>query len=150
LHKLVAEAIGTFGLVFAGTGAVIINAETGGAVGHVGIGLTFPTLNLTTTGARSGQPRTATVVYFTDGDDVILVASSFGRAKNPVWFLNVIASPDVELTAAGVTGFYRARLVEGPERARLYELARRNYAGYGNYEALAGNREIPVLALRPL
>jgi len=41
LHKLVAEAIGTFGLVFAGTGAVIINAETGGVVGHVGIGLTF-------------------------------------------------------------------------------------------------------------
>ncbi len=41
MHKLIAEAIGTFGLVFAGTGAVIINAETGGAVGHVGIGLTF-------------------------------------------------------------------------------------------------------------
>lgn len=109
----------------------------------------FPLALLRVRGRRSGELRQVPLVYFTDGDDVILVASSFGRAKNPAWFLNVIASPDVELTAAGVTGSYRARLVEGPERARLYELARRNYAGYGNYEALAGNREIPVLALRP-
>lgn len=41
MRTLVAEAIGTFGLVFAGTGAIVIDAETGGAVGHVGIGLTF-------------------------------------------------------------------------------------------------------------
>lgn len=41
MHKLAAEAVGTFGLVFAGTGAVVIDAETGGGVGHVGIGLTF-------------------------------------------------------------------------------------------------------------
>src|SRR5918994_7363409 len=40
-HKLAAEAVGTFGLVFAGTGAIVIDAETGGGVGHVGIGLTF-------------------------------------------------------------------------------------------------------------
>jgi MIP family channel proteins len=41
MHRLVAEAIGTFALVFAGTGAVVIDAETGGGVGHIGIGLTF-------------------------------------------------------------------------------------------------------------
>ncbi len=41
LHCLVAEFVGTFGLVFAGTGAVIINAVSGGVVTHVGIGLTF-------------------------------------------------------------------------------------------------------------
>lgn len=41
MHRLAAECVGTFALVFAGTGAVVIDAETGGAIGHVGIGLTF-------------------------------------------------------------------------------------------------------------
>jgi MIP family channel proteins len=41
MHRLVAEAVGTFALVFAGTGAIMIDAKTGGAVTHVGVGLTF-------------------------------------------------------------------------------------------------------------
>jgi MIP family channel proteins len=41
MHKLLAESIGTFALVFAGTGAIVIDSETGGGVGHIGIGLTF-------------------------------------------------------------------------------------------------------------
>jgi deazaflavin-dependent oxidoreductase (nitroreductase family) len=109
----------------------------------------LPLVLLRVRGRKSGELRTVPLVYFTDGEDVILVASSFGRAKHPAWYLNVIASPDVELTAGGVTGRYVARRVEGGERARLYELARRNYSGYGDYEELAGDREIPVLALLP-
>ena len=109
----------------------------------------LPLVLLKVRGRKTGQLRTVPLVYFTDGDDVILVASSFGRAKNPAWFVNLVANPDVELTAAGVTGDYRARVVEGPERGRLYDLARRNYAGYGDYEILAGEREIPVVALSP-
>ena len=50
--------------------------------GHIGAGLVLPSLNLTTTGAKSGEPRTATVLYFSDGDDVIVIASSFGRDKH--------------------------------------------------------------------
>jgi len=110
----------------------------------------LPVVLLRVRGRKSGELRTVPLVYFSDGDDVILVASSFGRAKNPAWYLNLVASPEVELTAAGVTGRYRARQVEGPERARLYELARRNYAGYGDYEVMAGERRIPVLALSPV
>lgn len=41
MHRLAAEFVGTFGLVFAGTGAIVVDAESGGGVGHVGIGLTF-------------------------------------------------------------------------------------------------------------
>jgi deazaflavin-dependent oxidoreductase (nitroreductase family) len=109
----------------------------------------MPIVLLKVRGRRTGELRTVPLVYFSDGDDVILVASSFGRAKNPAWYLNLRANPDVQLTAAGVTGDYRARFAEGAERARLYDLARKNYAGYGDYEVLAGEREIPVVVLSP-
>jgi deazaflavin-dependent oxidoreductase (nitroreductase family) len=109
----------------------------------------FPLVLLHVRGRRSGELRTVTLVYFTEGDEVILVASSFGRANHPAWFHNLMASPEVELEAGGATGTYRPRLTEGEERRRLYELARRNYAGYGEYEEMAGDREIPVVALTP-
>ncbi len=109
----------------------------------------LPLVLLRVRGRRSGELRTVPLVYFTEGEEVILVASSFGRARHPAWYLNVVASPEVELAAAGTVGRYRARVTEGTERRRLFDLAVRNYAGYGNYEALAGDREIPVLALSP-
>jgi len=109
----------------------------------------FPLVLLRVRGRRSGELRTVPLVYFTDGDEVILVASSFGRTPNPAWYLNLIAAGEADLSAGGVTVHVRARQVEGPERDRLFELAKRNYAGYGNYEAMtADEREIPVLALR--
>lgn len=111
---------------------------------------TLPLVLLRVRGRRSGELRTVPLVYFTEGDDVILVASSFGRARHPAWYLNVVAGPEVELTAGGITGTYRARVVGGSERDRLFALAERNYAGYGDYEALAGERRIPVLALSPV
>ena len=109
----------------------------------------FPLVLLHVRGRKSGELRTVTLVYFTEGDEVILVASSFGRARHPAWFHNLMASEEVELEAGGITATYRPRLAEGDERRRLYELARRNYAGYGEYEAMAGDRQIPVVALRP-
>lgn len=121
--------------------------------GHVGIGLTFPTLNLTTTGARSGQPRTATVVYFTDGDDVIAIASSFGRDKHPAWYHNLRAQPEARLEARGRGGRYRAEEVsDEAERERLWALANRVYPGYDDYEARVGpnGRRIPILRFSPL
>ncbi len=109
----------------------------------------LPLVLLRVRGRRSGELRTVPLVYFSDGEEVILVASSFGRPRHPAWYLNLLADPVVELTAGGVSGRYRARFVEGPERERLFDLARRNYAGYGDYETLAAEREIPVLALAP-
>lgn len=110
----------------------------------------LPLVLLRVRGRRSGELRTVPLVYYSDGDDVILVASSFGRAKHPAWYLNLLANPDVELTAGGVTAPYRSEQVaEGPERDRLFDLARANYAGYGDYERMAGDRRIPVLRLRP-
>lgn len=110
----------------------------------------FPLLRLTVAGRRSGETRVVPLVYFTEGEEVILVASSFGRASHPAWYLNLMAAEEVALSAGGVTGRYRPRLTAGEERRRLYELAVLNYAGYGTYEELAAEREIPVVALSPV
>jgi deazaflavin-dependent oxidoreductase (nitroreductase family) len=110
--------------------------------------MVFPLVMLTTRGRRSGEPRTVTLVYFTEGDEVVLTASSFGRAKHPAWYFNAKANPDVELMARGRRVRCIARETEGEERDRLFELVKRLYGGYGLYEQIAGDREIPVLALR--
>ena len=110
----------------------------------------LPTVLLTVPGRRSGVERTVPLVYFTEGDDVILMASSFGRPKLPAWYHNVKASPEVTLAAGGVSERYTATEVEGPERDALYAKAKQIYAGYGIYEErTAGIRHVPVLRLRP-
>lgn len=109
----------------------------------------FPLVMMTAKGRRTGEPRTVPLVYFTDGDEVILTASSFGRAKHPAWYLNAVANPRVELRAKGRGGAYLVRETEGTERDRLFGLSKNLYAGYGLYEARAAERTIPVLALRP-
>ena len=108
----------------------------------------LPLVLLTARGRRSGEPRTVALVYFTQGEEVILTASSFGRARHPAWYLNVKANPSVELTQRGSTWSYVARETEGAERDRLFELSKALYRGYGIYEQLAQDRTIPVLALR--
>jgi deazaflavin-dependent oxidoreductase (nitroreductase family) len=111
-------------------------------------GNVLPTLLLTTRGRKSGVERTVPLVYFTEGDDVILMASSFGRPKLPAWYHNVMASEAVTLTAGGVSERYRPREVQGPERDALYEKAKRVYEGYGIYEQrTSGIRRVPVLRL---
>jgi len=115
------------------------------------LSLTFgamPTVLLTAPGRRSGVERTVPLVYFTEGDDVILMASSFGRPKLPAWYHNVMAADEVTLTAGGRSERYRAAEVEGPERDALYAKAKQVYEGYGMYEEkTAGIRRVPVLRL---
>ncbi len=110
----------------------------------------FPVVLLSVTGARSGLERTVPLVYFTDGDDVILMASSFGRPRYPAWYHNIKANPEVKLAAMGGSGLYLAHETEGEERERLYALAKLVYRGYGTYEErTAGIRHVPVLRLTP-
>ncbi len=115
--------------------------------GRFSNGVAFPIVLMTVTGRKSGEPRTVPLVYFTEGDDVILIASSFGRPRHPAWFLNLKAAPEVELLGGGIRQRYRARETEGEERDRLFGLAQELYEGYGSYAESAGGREIPVLRL---
>jgi deazaflavin-dependent oxidoreductase (nitroreductase family) len=111
----------------------------------------MPTVLLTVPGRKSGVERTVPLVYFSEGDDVILMASSFGRPKFPAWYHNVRAAPEVTLTAGGVSERYRATEVEGAERDALYAKAKQVYEGYGIYEErTSGIRKVPVLRLKPI
>ena len=108
---------------------------------------------LTVVGRRSGEPRTSPLLYFTDGDDVILIASSYGREHHPAWYLNACANPDVELRQGRDAGRYRAAEVTDPdERRRLYDRAHGLFTGYAGYEerAATAGRTIPVLRLTPV
>jgi deazaflavin-dependent oxidoreductase (nitroreductase family) len=109
------------------------------------------TVLLTHTGAKSGKRRTTPLVYFTDDDAVVLIASQTGKPKHPAWYHNLMANPEVELWAGGRGGTYRAREAEGEERERLWELALQLYPGYDHYQerASASGRRIPVVVCEP-
>jgi deazaflavin-dependent oxidoreductase (nitroreductase family) len=110
----------------------------------------LPVVVLTSTGARSGQRRETPVSYFTDGDDVILMASNYGGARHPSWYHNLLAHPDCELHIGQRGGSFVARAAEGAERDRLYALAVDLYQGYARYaQQTDGIRTIGVLRLTP-
>jgi deazaflavin-dependent oxidoreductase (nitroreductase family) len=120
--------------------------------GRVNLGARLlPITLLTARGARSGVQRTVPLVYFTHGEDVVVIASSFGRPRYPAWYRNVMANPEVTLWADGRSGRYRARETIGPDHDELLGLARQLYRGYGVYERrLQGVRHVPVLRLSPV
>jgi deazaflavin-dependent oxidoreductase (nitroreductase family) len=110
----------------------------------------IPIVLVTARGARSGLERTVPLLYFNDGEDVVLIASSYGRAKFPAWYYNLKVNPEVRLESMGRSGSYVAREVEGADHDRLFELAKKVYRGYEQYEQrTAGVRRIPVLRLSP-
>jgi F420H(2)-dependent quinone reductase len=110
-----------------------------------------PMLLMTHTGAKSGLRRVTPLLYFTDGEDVVLIASNYGRARHPAWLANVQANPEVRLQANGRSGRYRARVVaDGPQRDRLFGLAKRLTRAYDNYEQRVPDRTIQVVVCSPL
>ena len=112
--------------------------------------LNAPTVVLTHTGANSGRKRSTPLAYFTDGDDVILIASKGGAPDHPAWYHNLMANPEVELWSKGGGGRYRAREAEGPERERLWQLTTEFYPGYAKYQERCPDRRIPVIVCSPL
>jgi deazaflavin-dependent oxidoreductase (nitroreductase family) len=109
----------------------------------------IPIVLLIVRGARSGVERTVPLLYFNDGDDVILIASSYGRPKFPAWYYNLKANPDVRLEVKGSSAPYVTEEVTGEERDRLFAQAKKVYRGYTDYEQRTeGVRRIPVMRLR--
>jgi deazaflavin-dependent oxidoreductase (nitroreductase family) len=118
--------------------------------GRVKTTLNAPTILLVHTGRKSGEKRRTPLAYFTDGDDVVLIASRGGHEKNPPWYHNLRANPEVELWTGHEGGRYRASEAEGAERERLWELATEFYPGFDSYQRRAGSRRIPVIVCSPL
>lgn len=118
--------------------------------GHLKLAVSLPTLVLTSVGARSGERREVALGYFTDGDDVILIASNYGGSRHPAWYYNLRAHPECELYIGPRGGRFIAREVHGADRDRLYELAKDRLAGvFALHEKRSGDRTIPVMRLTP-
>src|SRR3954468_13275844 len=96
--------------------------------GKVSTAIGQQVLVVETTGAKSGAKRRIPLVYVTDGDAIVLIASKGGAPKNPAWYHNLKAHPDVRVWAKGRSGSYRAREAEGDERDRLWAKAVDYYA----------------------
>ncbi|HMQ30356.1 MAG TPA: nitroreductase/quinone reductase family protein [Chloroflexaceae bacterium] len=109
----------------------------------------FPTLVLTTTGARSGLPRSAPLIYARAGPAFVVLASNYGGASHPAWYHNLRANPACTVVVGGRTVHCIAREADGAERDELWRRAERIYAAYRAYEASAGGRRIPVVVLEP-
>jgi deazaflavin-dependent oxidoreductase (nitroreductase family) len=116
--------------------------------GRVTLSPGFPILLLRTIGAKSGEPRDIALLYASDGDRIVLIASKAGSSKNPAWYHNLMAHPEIDVLAPGRTGRYVAREVtEDPERERLWKIATELYPGYDAYQTRTDGRRIPVIAL---
>lgn len=110
-----------------------------------------PVIMLTTIGARTGLPRRVPLLAFPEGDALVVIASSFGAARHPAWFLNLRANPLVQVAFhGGQPRPYQAREAEGEERARYWQRAASAYPGYEGYRQRAAGRQIPVVVLTPL
>lgn len=109
----------------------------------------FPVIELTTTGAKSGQSRTLPLAGLPDGDRLVLIASNFGREHNPAWYYNLKVHPECMVKKSGRNGVYIARETEGEERERYWQLAVSYYIGYEAYKQRAAHRKIPVMVLEP-
>jgi len=119
--------------------------------GRVKLSVNLPMVVLTSIGARSGQRREVPLGYFTDGDDVILIASNYGGAKHPGWYHNLRRHPECALSIGPRGGPFVAREAVGADRDRLYALAvdRLNHV-FALHDRRSGPaRTIPVMRLTP-
>jgi len=107
-----------------------------------------PILLLTTTGRKSGQPRTAPVLYLADEDRFVVINTNAGNDKTPAWSLNLRANPEAEVEIGRKRIPVRSRLAEGEERADLWRRHMQQYEGWDFYESQL-DREVGVFVLEP-
>ena len=105
-----------------------------------------PVLLLTTTGRKTGQPRTAPLLYLKDGDTYVLVASKGGMSHHPLWFRNLEANPEVEIEVGRDKLAMTARRASSEEKAALWPKLVAMYRDYDDYQART-ERDIPVVIL---
>jgi deazaflavin-dependent oxidoreductase (nitroreductase family) len=110
----------------------------------------MPVLELTTTGRKSGQPRTVMLTSpVQEGDAIVIVASRGGDDHHPAWFLNLRDQPHVEVAFAGKPKrSMSARVATPQERAALWPRVTAAYKGYASYQTKT-DREIPLVLLEP-
>ena len=117
-------------------------------------GLAFNTLGgkevcfVTMTGAKSGRTLTIPLMFMPYRGGVLLVASQGGAPKNPVWYNNLVAHPDIEVRHRRERTRLRARLATSEEKPALWRLCDEYYPPFVDYRART-EREIPIFVCEP-
>jgi len=109
----------------------------------------LPVRLVTTTGARTGRPRTHPLTTLQDGDRLAVIASNFGGSRFPAWYHNLRARPLARVHLAGRQRLFRARPASAEEHPRWWAMAIELYPGYADYQRRAAPRPIPVMILEP-
>ncbi len=107
---------------------------------------TLPMLALTTTGRRTGEPRTVQLAYHRDGDDLLVVASAMGQAHHPAWRLNLEADPHAHVLRRGDEHDVVATLLTPDEKAVVWPAVKQTIPQMDTYEART-DRDIGVFRL---
>ena len=109
----------------------------------------LPTLLLTTTGRKSGEPRALPLIYGNVGDSYAIIASKGGMPTHPSWFRNLEAKPECDLMVGAKAVSARARIVTGSERDDVWKMMAKLYPPYLDYQERT-ERTIPVIVLDPV
>ncbi len=104
---------------------------------------------LTTTGAKTGEPREAVVTFSRDGDDYVVVGSKSGAPEDPAWFGNLVENPVVTIEAEGQKFQANATVAEGADRDALWNRHVAEHAQFAEYPSKT-DRVIPIARLKPL
>jgi deazaflavin-dependent oxidoreductase (nitroreductase family) len=130
-YAKLSNTIGARGLRWTGRLNVPVYRLSGGRIGgKVGEG---PVLLLTTTGRKSGEPRTAPILYLAHGDAMILIDTNGGNEKLPAWSHNLKAKPRAEVEVGRRKLAVTARVAAGTERDDLWRACVEQYSGFDEY-----------------
>ncbi len=106
-------------------------------------------VQLTATGRRTGAPRTTMLTApIIDGERIVLVASNGGDDRDPQWYSNILACPEVSILSDGTSRLMRARVAVGAERTELWRRIRSITPTYEHYQ-IRTTRQVPVVVLEP-
>jgi deazaflavin-dependent oxidoreductase (nitroreductase family) len=125
----------------------LVIPRTHGRLSSVGIDMVGL---VTTTGAKSGLPRTQPLTLIDDSDGLLAIGSNYGRPPHPAWSTNLLAHPECTVEFKGPPAQYRADLLTGDARASAWATATDFYAGYERYRASCAPREIRLFRLKPI
>jgi deazaflavin-dependent oxidoreductase (nitroreductase family) len=125
---------------------------SGGRVSMTSLFTGLPVVILTTTGAKSGLPRTLPLLGIRDERDptaFALIASNWGQRHYPAWYFNLRANPRAHCSIAGRVGHYVAHEATEEEYERFWRYAADTYLGYPLYKQRVAGRRIPILIMTP-